>query len=607
MYLADAGGRLVLANMAYRRISGASASAPLLAPDVVNQVLVERRTIEHAHRVSEGNAVRTFTAVHAPIMDEGGTIVAVGGHYRETTETLAAQRRIETLSGRVEDLNRLLSDWVWEVDAEFRFTLVSPRAIEAVGRPPRALIGASLFEVGTFPAHGDHPTAASRSPFHGQVYRTVDLEGVARHSRLSAVPVFDGQGEFAGYRGVGTDITAQLAAETRAANAQMRLIEAIESISEGFALFDEDDKLVLCNGRFRDLFAACHELVRPGVRFESLMRGAAPYAGLAEDERARALDGRLARHRDPGEAIEERFGDRWVLVNEQPTRDGGIVSTYTDISDLKERARALELAETTEREARQAAEAANQAKSSFLANVSHELRTPLNAIIGFSEIIKNELYGPIGVPQYLEYVRDIHDSGRHLLNLINDILDFSKAEAGKLTLYDAEVALPAVIARCRRFVEETALRGGVTLVDDVPRGVPGLWADERKVKQMLLNLMSNAVKFTPGGGTVTMRVRLAADGSLVVTIEDTGHGMSEAEVPLALSPFVQLEDAMTRRHQGTGLGLPLTKSLIELHGGSLSLTSRVGVGTTVSLIFPAERVLHHRNTVSVPVASTRTC
>jgi two-component system cell cycle sensor histidine kinase PleC len=177
------------------------------------------------------------------------------------------------------------------------------------------------------------------------------------------------------------------------------------------------------------------------------------------------------------------------------------------------------------------------------------------------------------------------------LNLINDILDFSKVEAGKLVLHDSEVSIPAVVARCHRLMVEIAHRGGVALVVAVPDDCPPLRADERKLKQILLNLISNAVKFTPTGGTVTTATRVEPDGSLTLLVADTGAGMKPEDIPKALAPFVQLEDPMTRRHQGTGLGLPLTKSLVELHGGALRIESELGRGTTVLARFPAARVL----------------
>jgi len=596
MYVAGPAGAVVLANSAYRALMGGAPGslAPLAAPEAT-RVAETGKPLSDEAELEVGGQPRRFRITHRPVLDDHGKVTAVVGHYRDVTAVEAARSHAERSAGRLDDFTRLLSDWVWEVDRDFRFTYVSPRVLDALGRPARAMTGASLFDLGTFPQAGSTtPTPESRSPFRDLVYRTQGPDRRVRFSRLNGVPVFDpATGAFVGYRGVGTDITQQIEAEARAADAQMRLADAVASISEAFALFGPDDSLVLCNDRMRELFPEITELLRPGVRFETLIRHTRNAVQLTPEEREAYVAQRLKRHVEPGEPLEEQRPDgRWLLVSERRTRDGGAVLVATDISELKRREGELATAERIQREARREAEAANQAKSAFLANVSHELRTPLNAIIGFSEIIKNEMYGAVNIPQYAEYVRDIHESGRHLLNLINDILDFSKAEAGKLTLQETEVNLPAVINRCTRLVSELAQRCGVAIKVDAPDVLPILYADERKTKQILLNLLSNAVKFTGEGGSVTTRVRVGDDGSLALTVVDTGVGMTPEQIPLALSPFVQLEDVMTRRHQGTGLGLPLTKSLVELHGGTLSITSKVGEGTAVTALFPADRVRH---------------
>jgi signal transduction histidine kinase len=236
-----------------------------------------------------------------------------------------------------------------------------------------------------------------------------------------------------------------------------------------------------------------------------------------------------------------------------------------------------------------AAQAADKAKAEFLATMSHELRTPLNAIIGFSEMIAGQMLGPVGTPTYVEYSRDIHASGQHLLTIINDVLDFSKAAAGKLEVGNDPVDVAAAARSAIMFVMPQAAEGKVTIDSRVAPGLPAIRGDERRIRQALVNLLSNAVKFSPGG-TVTVEADCAADGDLVLRVRDTGVGIAEADMERVLRPFEQSDGGYARVHEGTGLGLPLTKHLVEAHGGTLTLASRLGAGTTVSLRFPASRL-----------------
>lgn len=235
------------------------------------------------------------------------------------------------------------------------------------------------------------------------------------------------------------------------------------------------------------------------------------------------------------------------------------------------------------------AQAANRTKSEILANVSHELRTPLNAIIGFSELICTQLFGPEGRDKYLEYARDVHDSGKHLLGVINDILDFAKIDAGELKLYEDVTDLAQVLASCRNMISGRAQRAGIKL--EIPTEVSGvsLWADERKLKQILLNLLSNAVKFTPHGGRVGVAVD-CDEGWISLKVVDTGIGIAPEHIERALAPFQQVDSDLNRRYEGTGLGLTITNSLVQLHGGRLELESAVGAGTTATVRLPLWRV-----------------
>ncbi len=237
------------------------------------------------------------------------------------------------------------------------------------------------------------------------------------------------------------------------------------------------------------------------------------------------------------------------------------------------------------------ARSASRAKSDFLAHMSHELRTPLNAIIGFSETMKEGVLGPVDNPRYREYLGDIHDSGRHLLAIINDILDMSKIEAGKAELHEEECRLADIVQSALRLVRARAEAGGVTIGVEMPARLPTMRADARALKQIMLNLLSNAVKFTRDGGRVDVRAEVTPGAEARVMVSDTGIGMRKEDIGIALAPFGQIRNSTMNAHEGTGIGLPIAASLMRLHGGSLEIESAPDRGTTITLTFPAERVL----------------
>lgn len=374
------------------------------------------------------------------------------------------------------------------------------------------------------------------------------------------------------------------AAEKRALS---RLSAAVESFSDGFGLFDSDDRLVQCNQQFRDMNAPVADMLVPGASFESIVR-AQVSAGLiaeavgAEEEWMRR---RLRMYRHPADDFEVRHRDgRWLRISERRTADGGRVCICTDITALKQHQEDLA---TRQRQA----DSANRAKTDFLLTMSHELRTPLNAIIGFSEVMKQQLRGPLGDERYVDYASDIYDSARHLLAVINNILDISRIEAGRLELDEQAVVIADEIERALRFVEEEAKAANIVLVQDIEDDLPLLLGDPHKIQQIVVNLTTNAVRYMRNSGRVTVSAHRNAEGGIDLTIADDGQGMPPEDVERAISPFVRLDNPMIRQHDGTGLGLPLAKALVELHGGHFSLTSEIGKGTTGAAVFPKSRVI----------------
>jgi len=633
-------------------------------------------------------------------------------------EAKLAEAELEKSRQRYQDLVDLMSDWIWETDARFQFTYFSERVEQSFGVSVRDLLGrrseqmVRALDPAAWSAHVADLEA--RRPFRDVVLQAVAPNGATRSIRVSGRPMLGPDGAFLGYRGTASDVTAERSAEDR-------FLTAIESIDQAFLLYDEEDRLILCNRRAHEMAPRMTDLLRPGVAFETFLRACFERGeAVADDADVEAALARVLRaHRRSDAAVEMRMGDgRLLRVAERRTPDGGLAVMWTDFTEVRAREAQLRAAErrledmtenlpgvvyqrvlrpdgtmvfpfmsgavqetfnlsadeiqsdpsrfidslhpddrrawwdrldesardlspwrtehrviagdgglrwvrgggkpqrlpdgsilwdcilfdiTQERqaqtalqEAKEAAELASRSKTEFLANMSHELRTPLNAVIGFSEIMQQELFGPIANPHYREYLRDIRESGRHLLELINDLLDVARLEVGQLQLDEGEVDLDRMVASCVRMVSDRAAEAGLALaVESLPAGM-SLVADERKLKQILLNLLGNAIKFTPKGGRVSLECEIEPAGALLIAVRDTGIGIASEDIPSALDMFGQIDRSLSRKYEGAGLGLPLSKSLAELHGGSLRIESQVGVGTRVEIRLPSHRVRPRR-------------
>jgi two-component system cell cycle sensor histidine kinase PleC len=405
--------------------------------------------------------------------------------------------------------------------------------------------------------------------------------------------------------GIAVDVTEQrhLARQTEVADQRLRT--AIENVTESFVLWDASRRLVMCNTKFQQDAGLGERDVMPGATRAEIEARMTPFVS---ERRLANANGSLG-----AATFERQLADgRWLQVNELTSPDGSTVSVGTDITLLKqhqeklvdserrqmatihdlsvarkaEEERAGELAELNRRYLRETerAEAANRAKSEFLANMSHELRTPLNAIIGFSELMQQSLFGPLGSERYQEYVSDIHGAGEYLLGVINDILDMSKIEAGQFSIDREEIDLCPLITETVKVISLQAAQKSIDVETRIADSMT-VFADRRAIKQITINLLSNAVKFTGEGGRILVRARKAY-GAMVVTIEDNGCGIPREALKKLGRPFEQVQNQFTKSHSGSGLGLAISRSLAELHGGALKIRSTDGTGTIVSVRIP---------------------
>ena len=511
----------------------------------------------------------------------------------EVEQHKRTEKKLADSEARVLDMVESASDWLWEMGPDLRFTDVSSGGMRTANVDPGRVIGHTRHELATESGnlekwHDHLADLEAHRPFRDFVYETQNDDGMPVFLKISGKPVFADDGSFRGYRGVGSNVTRQVEAERKASKVEEQLRVLSEAVAQNPSMVfitDDDGAIQYVNAKFTEISGYSHEEVV----------GCNPRLLKSEDTSPEVYDelwGNLKSGREWRGEIKDKRKDGsyfWAYAVIAPVKDetGAIThfaATHEDIT-LRKAAEA-QLHEATER-----AQLASRTKSELMANMSHELRTPLNAIIGFSDSMRSGVFGPLQNERYQDYINDIHNSGQHLLELINDILDVSAVEAGKMELQSAPVDVCDAVLACLKLVHHRAQSAGVHLSHHIEKDIPNLLCDERRLKQVLLNLLSNAVKFTPERGRVSLNVSLASDGGLRFEVEDTGIGMDEKGIEIALTPFGQVDSNLSRRYDGTGLGLPLSINLVELHNGVLDLRSRLGHGTTVVVHFPPERTI----------------
>jgi signal transduction histidine kinase len=510
--------------------------------------------------------------------------------YTDVTERWKAERELERKSQLLEATVESVSQGIAVYDADFTLVSRNRQYGEMLGfEAGFPALGTSYDDVirrvsaeGSF---GDRNADDVVSEFRETIEATPQSTLEHTTSDGKNMIVYRSRMPNGGFVITLTDVTRMRKAEHDAAEKTHLLELALANMSQGIAIHDGELRLVAFNEKYLALRGDLPaDLIKPGMPHEETIRYRAKRGDYGPGDVEELVRERMEKMRRGDTYAPTRVVNRKIIqVQREPMPDGGFVTTYTDITGLKQ-------VEAELIHARDSAQAANRAKTQFLANMSHELRTPLNAIIGFSEIMRSEVYGPLGEPRYTEYINSIADSGTHLLSLINDILDLSKIEVGEITLVESDVDLGNLIESCLSLVRDKALSKSISMESVVADGLPPVRADARLLKQVLLNLLQNAIKFTAADGQVRTGAALTADAGVQITVADTGIGIKEEDIPRAFERFGQVDSDLSRQYNGAGLGLPLAKSFTELHGGTLSISSKVNHGTIVTVLLPADRV-----------------
>ncbi len=513
---------------------------------------------------------------------------------RDISERQRIERALKRSEASLAAAQRIahLGSWTWDIgpnrlhwsDETFRIMGLVPGSV----KPNHVMFMEAMHPDDRIVARESmRTTLKSLDPFSID-HRIIRPDGEVRHIHLQGRVTVADDSAIRQIAGTIQDVTARKLDEAKLGELNQRLADknreldiALENTQHGLALYDSARRLTLWNQHYPKLYRLPPASLKVGMPLAEVIEAAEIANGLPMALAAEVMRQRL----ELADSAERQnflqyLSDGTVIDGlHLPLPDGRLIATLTDVTERERR-------ESELTQAKEAAEAGSRAKSEFLATMSHELRTPLNAIIGFAEMLVGEVIGPLA-PRYHSYAEDIAASGQHLLAIINAILDMSKIEAGKFQLSESEFLLAGAVQRSVRVLAGRAKEAGLSLHADIPRALM-LCADERIVSQILLNLISNAVKFTPSGGEVRIAAQLQTDG-LLLSVQDSGIGIAQEDIPKSLQPFGQIDSSLSRKYAGTGLGLPLVKSLIELHGGKLIIDSEVGFGTTVTALFPRQR------------------
>ncbi|MCF8479820.1 MAG: PAS domain S-box protein [Rhodospirillum sp.] len=519
---------------------------------------------------------------------EGGCV----GLLTDITETRAATDLVRQREQRLDAIMNSMLDALVVIDEVGRIQSFNSAAESLFGYRAEDVMGAniSLLVGGGHAAGHDRSIADYLRTGQAKIIG-IGRETMARRADGTEVPVDLSiselrQGDTRLFVGILRDITERKETERLLREKEERYALALSGTNEAIVDWDVENDHIIYSERIGEIVGLAPEELKTSAKWVSMVH-------------ADHVDGYLAQMRAlmKGEttylSCEYRLadgvgqGERWVRHRATALRrpNGRVYRMAGSVGDITDRRRALDRLNETKNQA----EYANRAKTEFLTNMSHELRTPLNAIIGFSEVIQHEMFGPTGAPQYQEYARNISESGRHLLDVINDILDVSRIETGRMKLFPEPLDFTEVVDSVRRLIKQRAQLAGIRLDMTVVAPLPKIQGEVRRLKQVLVNILGNAIKFTPDGGLVRLVARAdGITGDLVVEVVDSGIGMDPRDIPLALEPFRQVDGKLARRYEGTGLGLPLSKAFVELHGGSLSVDSILSQGTKVTIRLPTD-------------------